>query len=434
MNIGLEDEFKEFKKSTSELEEGLISLVSMLNKHCGGTVYFGVDDKGDVIGQDVGRATLKSITQAVANFIDPRITPEVKILKSDDGKRYISLHAKGYDRPYLYKSQAYIRHGEEDRKVNRDDTRKMYLSYGDMLVNTTAVQQELTFDQLADTLSEHGLTVNANRHFYGNMGLHNQDRKFNIQAELLSDQNNKPLTVVTFMGLDKTRISHRKEYGGMSLIKEVRSVIEFIENLNERSVDVTGPVRKERDLFNFTAFKEAWINACVHNNWIDGIPPTVHIFDDRMEIVSYGGKPYRLSEEEFFEGRSMPVNESLMRTFIAVGLCEHTGHGVPVVTKFYGKEAYRLTGGCVTVTLMFTNRRIASQYRSPSTACLSKNEHLVLSMLAEHPDYSLDRVAEFTGLARPTVGKIVPELRKRGLVERKGSNRDGVWIVHANML
>ena len=42
MNLGIENETLEFKKSTNELEKGIISLSAMLNKHCEGTLYFGV--------------------------------------------------------------------------------------------------------------------------------------------------------------------------------------------------------------------------------------------------------------------------------------------------------------------------------------------------------------------------------------------------------
>ena len=33
MNLGHEDEYTEFKKSTSELKEGMESIASILNKH-----------------------------------------------------------------------------------------------------------------------------------------------------------------------------------------------------------------------------------------------------------------------------------------------------------------------------------------------------------------------------------------------------------------
>ncbi len=42
LNIGAETEVREYKKTTGELKEGIISLASMLNKHGYGTLYFGV--------------------------------------------------------------------------------------------------------------------------------------------------------------------------------------------------------------------------------------------------------------------------------------------------------------------------------------------------------------------------------------------------------
>lgn len=42
MNLGIESETIEFKKSTAELEKAVDNIASMLNKHGHGTVYFGV--------------------------------------------------------------------------------------------------------------------------------------------------------------------------------------------------------------------------------------------------------------------------------------------------------------------------------------------------------------------------------------------------------
>jgi predicted HTH transcriptional regulator len=53
VNIGEETEQIEFKKSTGELKEGIISIASILNKHGSGALYFGVKNNGDVIGQEI---------------------------------------------------------------------------------------------------------------------------------------------------------------------------------------------------------------------------------------------------------------------------------------------------------------------------------------------------------------------------------------------
>ena len=122
---------------------------------------------------------------------------------------------------------------------------------------------------------------------------------------------------------------------------------------------MSSTVRKNIKLFDAAAFREAWINAAVHTTWMLGTPPSVHIFDDRIEVLSIGSTPYGQSEDDFFAGVSTPVNESLMRAFIAAGLCEHTGHGVPVITEKYGRGAFKITGGYVLVTIPFSNLRSA---------------------------------------------------------------------------
>ena len=42
MNLGKEMETLEFKKTTGEMKEAMISISSILNKHEIGTLYFGV--------------------------------------------------------------------------------------------------------------------------------------------------------------------------------------------------------------------------------------------------------------------------------------------------------------------------------------------------------------------------------------------------------
>ena len=54
MNIGKENEYVEFKRSSSELKEGIQSICAILNKHKKGTLFFGVKNNGDVVGQQIG--------------------------------------------------------------------------------------------------------------------------------------------------------------------------------------------------------------------------------------------------------------------------------------------------------------------------------------------------------------------------------------------
>ena len=98
-NIGFETEKVEFKKSTSELKEGIISLSSMLNKNGYGTLYFGVKNNGDIVGQSIGDSTLRDISQAIATNIKPQVIPTISIEYIDDCN-IIKVDVRGDERPY----------------------------------------------------------------------------------------------------------------------------------------------------------------------------------------------------------------------------------------------------------------------------------------------------------------------------------------------
>ena len=56
MNLGKENEKQEFKLGLGQLDKRLKSLSAMLNRGEEGTVYYGVDDDGNVQGLDIGKS------------------------------------------------------------------------------------------------------------------------------------------------------------------------------------------------------------------------------------------------------------------------------------------------------------------------------------------------------------------------------------------
>ena len=84
MNLGHETETLEFKKTTGELKEGVVSIAAILNKHQKGELYFGIKPDGTPIGQQISEKTLRDISQEIANHIEPRIYPEIAVVHIDD--------------------------------------------------------------------------------------------------------------------------------------------------------------------------------------------------------------------------------------------------------------------------------------------------------------------------------------------------------------
>ena len=433
MNLGIEDENQEFKESLSQLDKGLKSLVAMLNRHGQGTVYFGVSDDGNVCGLVIGKDTYMDIRDKISRKIEPRIYAEIKELVDEDGKQYIKVSANGYDIPYSCDGKYYIRCVSADEKLSNDMLRKMLInSDTDIIRQKLSPVQDLTFNSLFAILSGTGIHPRPTKEFYYSYGLLNREEKFNVNAYLLSDENNISIKVVVFDGVDKTVMSKRTEYGGKCLLSSVREVLEFFEAINVTTVKLNGAKRIEVSLFDQQSFREAWINACLHNDWNGGIAPSVYMYDDRIEIVSYGSLPFDLSMEGFYTGKSRPVNKSLLISFNAAKFSEQSGHGVPTIVNRYGRDVFSFEDGMVRVSIPLAFERAEVTARK-SLALLKRsltdNQKRVYDILADNGKMSIEEVAEKAEISLSGAKKIFLKLQEYGILERKGSKRDGIWIV-----
>ncbi len=72
-----ENKTLELKKSTSELKEAVISIMAMLNEHQRGVLWFGVNNDGIVAGQQVSDKTIRDVSKAIADHVEPRIYPVI---------------------------------------------------------------------------------------------------------------------------------------------------------------------------------------------------------------------------------------------------------------------------------------------------------------------------------------------------------------------
>ena len=79
---GAESDTVEFKETTGQLERGVETLCAFLNG-TGGTVLFGVTDKGKIIGQKVSDRTKRDIAEAIRR-IEPFANIEISCIDITD--------------------------------------------------------------------------------------------------------------------------------------------------------------------------------------------------------------------------------------------------------------------------------------------------------------------------------------------------------------
>lgn len=428
VNIGSETESVEFKKTTGELREGMISLASMLNKNGKGILYFGVRNDGEIVGQQIGDRTLREISQGIANAIKPQIIPTI-IMELCDDKNVIKVTVEGDEKPYSAYGKYYMRSADEDREISPQQLRSLMLSVSDSIVNIETNNQELTFDQLKTLYTGNDLTLRDST-FKQNLNLLTRNGTYNLMAGILADTNSCSIKVAVFRGTDKTNLIRRNEYGYKCMLVAAKQVLDYMEALNDTVVDMDGSLRQEKKLFDFSCFREAWLNACLHNRWSRQTPPAVYLFDDRIEIISVGGLPDGLSLEEFYEGKSKPVNLELQQIMVQLDYIEQTGHGVPLIISRYGKKVFDITENFVTVTIPLNKARVQDNIIKENTKWLTDDkDEKILLLMKNNSSIRVNEISKLLGLGTTTITKKIRRLKECGIVERYGSKKNGWWSV-----
>lgn len=432
MNLGEENELQEFKEGLGQLDEGLKALSAMLNRHGQGTVFYGVKDDGNISGLTVNKKTLVDIRARIKEKIEPQIMPVIQDLTDERDRHYIKVSANGYDKPYSFDGRYFLRTAASNERISTELLRRMLITGStDLISEMVSEEQNLTFDGFVSYFNQKGFHARNERSYYQSAGFFNSEGKYNLMAFLLSDQDNLALKVVRFAGTDKSVMSERTEYTNQCVLYSLKQSFDYVTSFISTRVHLADGMREEISLFDKESFREAWINACVHNAWSEKLAPAVYLFDDRLEIISYGSIPYDLSIVGFFSGTSVPVNKRLFTIFSNADFSEQTGHGVPIITARYGREAFSFDNNMLKVTLKYafepesvTERKAKER----NVAVLTDNQQKIYSYLKWNPSSTLQQAASENGLSLGGVKKIIRKLRDLGLVDRDGSRRDGKWI------
>ncbi|MBP3869554.1 MAG: putative DNA binding domain-containing protein [Faecalicoccus sp.] len=361
-NIGKETEELEFKRSTGELKEGVISIVSILNKHGKGKLYFGVDNNGDVIGQQIGKDTLREVSQAIGNHIRPVIYPGVE--KETFGeKETVAVTFEGSQQPYLAYHIPRIRVADEDLVMDqltyehlmlqRD---KPYLSWEKQLSKYTIndINKEVFKGYLkrARDAGRIGFESDDEKYILNKLELAEGDTLLNAGAALFVDSGINELQMAKFASDERLTFTDIRKYTG-SIFELADKAVQYIVDAMDWRVDFEGRLaRKEIPEIPIDAIREAVINAFGHRRIESEQSVEVAVFRSFIEIYSHGSFPENMQPEMFIKEsmRSIRRNPLITRTLyyskdmesFATGLkriqtlCDEIGCKVEFLYDYYG--------------------------------------------------------------------------------------------------
>ena len=443
-----EQEWFEFKENWFQ-PEALGEYVSALSNaaafHYKKYAYFiwGVNDTTHEIVGTTFNQYCEYNKEPYQNYLARNLSPSINFSFEETeiyGKRVVGLVIPAATEiPTAFKEKRFLRIGSS--KCNMKDYPKREIELFKILDGRTetietvpAKYQDLTFQKLFGYYGSKGIVLNQ-KTFIKNLGLKTEEGEFNILAQLLSDNSHFPLRVSIFDGETKgSNLFSVREFGNDCLLYSLDELLRYGDVLNLIQTDETDRVveRKEVPLFDNKAFREAIINAVLHNKWVEGNEPMISVFSDRIEILSRGTLAPAQTMEGFFLGESIPVNEKLSEVFLQLHISEKSGRGVPKITEMYGKDAFSFRENSIVVTIPFERiNKVGNKVgkKVGDKKPLNSRRQKIISEMRDNPNITTAELHNILGVSETAVENNISFLRENGYIERVGSKKAGYWKV-----
>ena len=175
----------EFKETITNT---FLKTVSAFSNYDGGTIYFGIDDDGNIKGlKDVKQACL-DIENKINNSISPQPNYTLEIQNND---QTIKLTVKsGIQKPYLYKSKAFKRNDTATIEADTLELSRLILEGKNISFEELPCrQQELSFEILHRKLKEYIQIEAFNQDTLRTLNLYDNNNGYNNAAAILADTN-----------------------------------------------------------------------------------------------------------------------------------------------------------------------------------------------------------------------------------------------------
>lgn len=320
MKIGRENEILEFKKSSGELKEGIISIAAILNKHKNGELYFGIRNDGLIVGQNVAEKTLRDISQAISNHIEPKIFPHIAHIVIEN-QNCIHVKFEGDNVPYFAYGRAYIRVADEDRIMTPKELESYILKRSKITEKwdteiAEANIEDINEDILKNFLERANVAGRVNYAFtnkkdiLNKLGLIKEEKVNNSASVLFSKNSNLEIQMAIFATNERLTFNDIQRRIG-TIFELIETAEKYIRNNIKWRVEFDGSShRKEVPEVPLDAVREALVNSFCHRDYRVSQNNEVTIFKDRIEIYNPGAFPEGLTPNDFIEGSERSIKRN----------------------------------------------------------------------------------------------------------------------------
>ena len=474
-----EDQHIEFKQSWRD--EYLQYICGFANAQ-GGTLYIGIDDKGEVCGIKNAHTLLENLPNQINQTMGLLAQVDLHV---DEEKEYISIHVEPSDQAISYRGKFYYRSGSTLQEMNG-------VALTDFLFrknNTTwdqSIVEEATLNELDAESVDYFVrkAVDAQRldasvrelshiQLLRKLKLVNHEDQLTMAALLLFGKDIEKWNLMASFRIGRFQQSQANLLFQDNIVCPLIHMPErVLWTLRSRylvaPIHYEGLQRIEPLEIPEDALREMVCNAIVHKNYL-GPHIQMRVWDDKIELWNFGELPYNYTIEKLLQTHeSYPRNPLIAQIFYLAGLIEQWGRGYEKIHDAFVREhlmqpTFEQARGGILVTIprekfiaiqtgksIGTETATAQDNQTTETGGQTGSKKSVQkSTEKQQAIYDLiknkgsieplneplnellntERIALLLDIPYSTAKRIVKDLEKNGLIVRVGSKKNGHWEI-----
>ena len=408
----------EFKETVTNT---FLKTVSAFSNYNGGMILFGVDDNGVAKGLPDEKQSCLDIENKINDSISPQ--PDYTLEAQKDHTIILSVKSGAY-KPYLYKSKAYKRNDTATIEVDTLELSRLILEGKNIRFEELPCKdQELSFEILYHKLKECIQLETFDQDTLKTLNLYNNTNGYNNAAGLLADENHFPGIDIMKFGENISIIQRRATFENISILEVYDKTIDIFRDYYQYEV-IEGADRKKVEKIPEAAFREAVANALIHRAWDIEARIRILMFDDRIEIVSPGGLPSGITEEEYLAGKlSVLRNRNLANVFYRLGVVEIFGTGVMRIKQLYedgfSKPDFEVSENSIKIVLPNFEKDVD----------LTEDERIVYKILSKNLMKSISEIAPYVPFGKSKTTQLLKSMGQKGIITVEGRGRGTKYII-----
>lgn len=399
-----------------------LKTVSAFSNYDGGTIFFGIDDDGNIKGLADVKQSCLDIENKINDSISPQPNYTIEIQNND---QTIKLSVKsGVQKPYLYKSKAYKRNDTATIEVDTLEFSRLILEGKNIrFEELPCKEQNLSFEILHHKLKESIQIETFNQDTLKTLNLYDNINGYNNAAGLLADKNHFPGIDIVKFGENISIIQKRATFENISLLDVYEKSLDLFRDYYQYE-EIQGADRKKIEKIPEAAFREAIANALIHRVWDVESQIRVLMFDDRIEIISPGGLPSGITEEEYLSGKiSVLRNRNLANVFYRLGFVEIFGTGITRIKQLYEegllKPDFEVSENTIKIALPILEKNMN----------LTEDERTIYKILSKTMLKPISEIAPYIPFGKSKTTQLLKDMEQKGVILIEGKGRGTKYII-----